>query len=399
MTLMTRIIGDIVSKLIVLRNNIFNLNVKVNMLISGKLIRKPHLIIIQFLLIVFIADGSFSQTAPNISPTEFTKIIRDMSEDNGYFRGESWVTNELTYLDVIESIDKYNIRGGAYIGVAPEQNFTYMAVIKPQIAFLVDIRAQNRMQHLMFKIMFEISETRIEFLSNLFSMPLQSETGIKIPNKDSDINLIVNFLENSKQSRELFNKNLSLMISVLNNKYKFKLTDWERSNIKHVYEHFYTQNLNMTNGPWRSSYPTLGEIFTDRDKSGRQLNVFNSREKYLFIRKMQLENKVIPITGDYGNNYALSKVAAYLKKHKLTVSAQYVSNAEQYIIRNRSNWNNWVSNIKNMPYNDKTVFIRWLNWNYYEQDTKLQYFKTFIKNNESGIHSRYFDLISNGHLK
>jgi D-alanyl-D-alanine carboxypeptidase/D-alanyl-D-alanine-endopeptidase (penicillin-binding protein 4) len=47
---------------------------------------------------------------------------------------------------------------------------------------------QNRMQHLMFKIIFEISDTRIEFLSNLFSMPIESETGVKVPGKDSDIN-------------------------------------------------------------------------------------------------------------------------------------------------------------------------------------------------------------------
>lgn len=369
-------------------------------MINFKKMTKTSALSLKLLLIIsFFAGSVNSQTAPNISPAEFSKIIRDMSEDNGYFRGESWVTNELTYLDVIESIEKYDIKGGAYIGVAPEQNFTYMAAIRPQIAFLVDIRAQNRMQHLMFKILFEISETRIEFLSNLFSMPLKGETGVKIPDSKSDINVIVNYLENSEQSRVLFNKNLSKMINTLNSKYKFNLTDWETSNIKHVYDHFYVENLNMTNGPWRNSYPTLGEIFTDRDKSGRQLNVFNNREQFLFIKKMQIENKVIPITGDYGNTYALSKVAAYLKKHNLTVSAQYVSNAEQYIIRSRGNWNNWVKNIKNMPYNDKTVFIRWLNWNYYEQDTKLQYFKTFIKNNDSGVHYRYYDLISNGHLK
>ena len=60
----------------------------------------------------------------------------------------------------------------AYVGVGPDQNFTYIAALKPRIAFIVDIRRQNMLLHLMYKALIEMSPTREEFLSRLFSRPM-----------------------------------------------------------------------------------------------------------------------------------------------------------------------------------------------------------------------------------
>ena len=58
---------------------------------------------------------------------------------------------------------------GVYLGVAPDQNFTYIVALKPSIAFIVDIRHQNAMQHLLFKALIAMSATRAEFLARLLS--------------------------------------------------------------------------------------------------------------------------------------------------------------------------------------------------------------------------------------
>jgi hypothetical protein len=74
-------------------------------------------------------------------------------------------------------------RGGVYMGVGPEQNLTYIAAIRPQMAFIVDIRRQAVMQHLMFKAVFEMAADRADFISLLFSKPrppgLDSSTSIQ----------------------------------------------------------------------------------------------------------------------------------------------------------------------------------------------------------------------------
>ena len=55
--------------------------------------------------------------------------------------------------------------GGVYLGVGPEQNFTYIAAIRPKIAFITDIRRGNLQLHLMYKALFELSADRAEFVS------------------------------------------------------------------------------------------------------------------------------------------------------------------------------------------------------------------------------------------
>ena len=55
------------------------------------------------------------------------------------------------------------------MGVGPEQNFTYIAALKPAMVFIVDIRRGNLDLQLMYKALFEMSADRAEFVSRLFS--------------------------------------------------------------------------------------------------------------------------------------------------------------------------------------------------------------------------------------
>src|SRR5437660_12624058 len=67
------------------------------------------------------------------------------------------------------------VQGGAYIGVRPDQNFSYIAAVRPEIAFMIDIRRDNLLEHLLFKSLFAMSRNRIEYLCLLFGKPLPRE--------------------------------------------------------------------------------------------------------------------------------------------------------------------------------------------------------------------------------
>src|SRR6185369_11986968 len=60
-------------------------------------------------------------------------------------------------------------RDGVYLGVAPDQNFTYITAVEPRMAFIVDIRRGNLLEHLMYKAIIELSADRADFVSRLFS--------------------------------------------------------------------------------------------------------------------------------------------------------------------------------------------------------------------------------------
>ena len=106
----------------------------------------------------------------SLSDEEFWQLSTSLSEAGGFFRSENLVSNEHTYQYVIPSLrTMVKSGGGAYLGVAPDQNFTFMAAIRPRIAFILDIRRGNLLQHLMYKALFELSADRAEFVSRLFS--------------------------------------------------------------------------------------------------------------------------------------------------------------------------------------------------------------------------------------
>ena len=140
--------------------------------------------------VVAPATAAHAQAAParalpdRLSDADFWKLVTDISEPGGYFRIEdNYTSNEMEVGQVETMLRDAHISGGVYMGVGPEQNFSYIAAIRPKMAFICDIRRQAVMQHLMFKAVFEQAHDRAEFISLLFAKPrpagLDSTTSIQ----------------------------------------------------------------------------------------------------------------------------------------------------------------------------------------------------------------------------
>ena len=133
-----------------------------------------------------------------LSAGEFSQLVRELSEDGGYFRSDNFTSNETSYLHVIDKLRELGASGGAYVGVGPEQNFTYIAKVRPRIAFIVDIRRQAMIQHLMFKAIFHLASNRVQYLSLLLSKPLPKE---KAPGPDTPVNEMLTKLIKQREKR------------------------------------------------------------------------------------------------------------------------------------------------------------------------------------------------------
>jgi hypothetical protein len=105
-----------------------------------------------------------------LSDQDFWSFVADASEPGGSFRSENLVSNESDLPEMIQVMGSEH-QGGIYVGVGPEQNFSYIARLQPEIAYIVDIRRENRDLHLLYKALFEMSSDRAEFVSRLFSRP------------------------------------------------------------------------------------------------------------------------------------------------------------------------------------------------------------------------------------
>src|SRR2546427_6777916 len=60
----------------------------------------------------------------SFSRQELVQLSKSLSEDPGYFDSDNLITNESSYLHVVDKLKPVPPRGGVYIAVGPEQNFT-----------------------------------------------------------------------------------------------------------------------------------------------------------------------------------------------------------------------------------------------------------------------------------
>jgi hypothetical protein len=299
----------------------------------------------------------------DIPAAEFSRIIREFSEADGFFRSDNFVSNETSYLHILDRLKELGASGGSYLGVGPEQNYTYIAKIRPRIAFIVDIRRQAMIQHLLLKAIFYLSEDRPLFFSYLLSKPLGGED---IPDSATPLPELLDYFAGVPATEEAFAENLARIQKVIAEEFLFPLSDSDNASLQTVYVAFRREGLNIQyrstgGGNWSnyqwSRFPTLKDLVLETDLHGKLGNFLARDEDYAFVRGMHLRNRIIPIVGDFAGPKALSAVGDYLRKNGYTVTAFYTSNVEQYLFSNGV-FGNFTQNVRKLPITDKSVFIR-----------------------------------------
>ena len=117
-----------------------------------------------------VTRGHAAPPAPDkLTNDQFWSLSKEWSEEDGVFRSDNLLSNETSFQNIIPPLLKMAKQGRVYMGVGPEQNFTYIAALKPTMAIIIDIRHGNLDVHLMYKALFELSKDRVDFVSRLFS--------------------------------------------------------------------------------------------------------------------------------------------------------------------------------------------------------------------------------------
>jgi len=349
-----------------------------------------------------------SKLPENLSATEFSRLSREFSEEGGYFRSDNFTSNETSYLHIVGNLKKLGANGGAYIGVGPEQNFSYIAKTRPRIAFLIDIRRQAIIQHLMYKAIFHLSPTPAQFLSRLLSKPVPRESKEKTlsppPAQNASLNEILAFFSVAPADDKTYAANLAEIRKVITEDFKFPLSEADQTSLDYVYKSFYTDGLEIsyrTEGAGGIYFPTLKEILAETDLNGKQGNFLASREDYDFVRDLHRKNLIIPVVGNFAGRKALASIGDYLRKNGLTVTAYYLSNVEQYLFGN-GEFSAFAANVKRLPITEKSLFIRSIAGRMphparlpgHRLATVLQQMTIFLKDFDSGLYQSYLDLVS-----
>jgi hypothetical protein len=290
-----------------------------------------------------------------VSIEQFGRYIDQWSEEEGYFDSDNFLSNETSYLHVVDQLQKQVKPGGIYLGVGPDQNFSYIVHTRPMLAIVTDIRRQNMLEHLWYKALFALASTRVEFVSILVSR----ETPRPVAN--ASLEQILRAVNSAPTNEKLFQQNLRAVKSFLVDKYKLKLSSADLAKIEYIYQTFWEEGLGLRfSSIGRSNamnYPTLEEMLLETDRQGRQAGYLSSEELFQQLKKIQTENRLIPIVGDFAGTRAFKNVAGFLKANGLRVSTFYTSNVEFYLFNN-SDWPRFVGNVRSLPLSDDAIFIR-----------------------------------------
>jgi hypothetical protein len=281
-----------------------------------------------------------------LTDREFWRLSTEFSEPNGFFRSDNLTSNELLFLRVLDDLVARTRPGGVYLGVGPEQNYTYMAATRPAMAIIFDIRRGNLNLQLMYKALFELAADRADFISMLFAKPRPAGLGAR-----STVTDLFTAFADSPRSEPLYNRTLRAIDDHLTKVHGLPLTREDLDGIEYVYHSFFF------NGFAVRPYPTYADLMTATDATGQFRSYLATEDGYRFLKQLESKNLVVPVVGDFGGSKAIRSVAGYLKAHDAVVSTFYLSNVEQYLLQD-DKWQQFCRNVAALPLDPSSTFIR-----------------------------------------
>ena len=310
------------------------------------------------LLAVYLPSVAAQELPQQLSDDEFWRMVTDFSEPGGSFRSDNFISNETTLQLVIPELKTIIPSGGAYIGVGPEQNFTYIVALQPKIAFIVDIRRQNMIQHLMYKALIELSADRAEFFSRLFSRPRPADI-----EPDITVGRLMSAYRGAERDPLLFDENLSAIKDQLTVHHGFQLTAEDQKSLDYVFDAFYSGGPEITYSyvpgrRRRPGDPPLWQLVNATDRDGFNHGYLATEENFAILKRLQENNLIVPLVGDFAGDKTLLSVGQYVRERHATVTTFYTSNVEQYLFQQEADWWRFYSNVSELPLDSTSSFIR-----------------------------------------
>ena len=271
-----------------------------------------------------VLTGACVRRPPAVALTdqEFWALIQTLSEPPGTFTiSDNLVSNEP---HVAENARRLQPAGGVYIGVGPEQNFSYIARLRPAMAFIVDIRRENRNLHLFYKALFELSADRADFVARLFSRPRPGGLGAT-----SSVTEIFERFESVTPSPEQLRWNADRVREWLVETRRLPLEQGDLEWIEQTFKVFAAE------GPeihfWRSAdvnalKPSYRRLMTLPDATGESRSFLATEEGFWFVKDLQARNLIVPLVGDFAGPLTLRRVGDDVRARGYVVRAFYGSN-------------------------------------------------------------------------
>jgi hypothetical protein len=341
-----------------------------------------------------------------IALPEFGQLINSLSEPEGYFDSDNFISNEAGYLRVIPAFQRLGLSAGAYVGVGPDQNYSYIAEMHPDLAFIIDIRRQNMLQHLYYKVLFALSRNRMEFLERVFGREI---TPAPADPESLRINDLLKYIDDSALDADIARSKVEQAIAVLR-AWNLGLSEEDFKSVRYVAEAFVAQGPDLKfssqRRPPRPQYPTYRALIEQTDQDGVQVSYLAEESRFQVVKELHRRHRIIPVIGDLAGSKAVQEVARELRRRGVEVRVFYTSNVEYYVFRS-GQWDAYVQNLRSLPLAANAHIIRsYANtWRPHPGAIPGHYLSTimqsvtdFLANEDAGRNLTYWDIVTQDYI-
>jgi len=292
-----------------------------------------------------------------LTDSVFSALVERVSEPGGFFDTDNLISNESGYLKVMGALRRLGLQGGAYVGVGPDQNFSYIAAVRPDIVFITDVRRDNMLHHLLLKALIERAESRVEFLAGLHGRPVPLDRGAWSMRTIDDLVAYVD----GQEADPAVVEGLHAEVAEAVRSYGIPLSDEDLGTIRRFHQTFIDAGLGLRFTSFgrapRPYYPTYRQLVLETDLDGEQSSYLVDEASYAVVRDLQLANRIIPVVGDMAGDHALAEMGEVMREMDVALTAFYASNVEFYLWGART-FGAWEANLAAMPVAEDAVIIR-----------------------------------------
>jgi hypothetical protein len=290
--------------------------------------------------------------------TPFAEQVAALSESEGYFDTDNLISNESSYLSVVPDIDRAAFKGGAYIGVGPDQNFSYIAAARPSIAFIIDVRRDNLLLQLLFKALFSLARTRVEYLSMLCGRPAPAELELW---KGRTIQDLAAYVDGAPALDRAAVDAMRGRVTAKMQTFGVALSADDLQTVDRFHRRFIDSGLELRfqslgRAP-QLHYPTYKQLLVQDDGKGRQRNFLASEDAFQFVKGLQTKDLIVPVVGNLSGAGAMAAIGRWLREHNERLSVFYASNVEFYLFR-EGTFARFVDNLSRIPHGERALLVR-----------------------------------------
>jgi hypothetical protein len=211
--------------------------------------------------------------------------------------------------------------------------------------------------HLLFKALFEMSETRAEYLSLLFGRPLPEPRAAW---RTADLEKILAHLEGARPAEPAATE-LRTRVDATIKRFGVPLADVDYATINRFHRRFMTAGVPLkfqtTGRSPQTYYPTYRDLLLETDREGRRGSFLATEDAYRFVRSLQQRDLIVPVVGDLAGPTALASVGRLMASRGDRLGAFYASNVEFYLF-SEGKFPAFVENLRKVPHAENSLIIR-----------------------------------------